>query len=341
MINQHDLFLTLLNFLHAPDIAGRRITDKMTNTTSISHITPALKGMQLLGFIFLTILVFFTTFGNILICLAILRTRTLRTSSNLLIVNMAFGDILYSWSTLPLSMVLLCFRSNWPLGKTGNVVFDATWLAFLVLSFINVIFIAFERYVAVAKPFTYKTIATKQRMVCCCLCCWVYVFLLTFTLSFAFRNPNGDIYIFLIPGIAYYLVLIFHSASAFVSVPVLYAKILFIARKHKLEIMKQKDVQMRHSFYLQMKATRTIGLVLLLFFAVWLPFLINQFVDFEGIYRGKWDVVNSLTCYITYCNGSVNIFVYSWRSRQIRNVILNLLRIEKFPSCAPRTPLGV
>ena len=305
----------------------------MVNTTVVHHLTRSLDGSKLLGFIFLAFLVFLTVFGNILVILAILRTSRLRTSSNVLIINMACGDILYSVSTLPLSMVLLCFReTDWPLGKIGNIIFDATWFSFLVLSFINVVAIALERYIAITKPYMYKTLVTKRRVILLCFALWIYDAILIFAVTFTFRKPNGITYLFLIPGLPYYAVFIFHSSLAFIFVPFLYAKIFFVARKHNIEMVKQ-DFKSRRCFYLQMKATWTIGFIILLFFLVWLPFIIKQFLGFEAIYyRGQWDFANSITCYLTYCNGPVNILVYSCRNRDIRRAILKILPSAKCSS---------
>ena len=287
-----------------------------------SDMEKGLQGTKLFGFICLGLLVVLTACGNIIICVAILKNKRLRTSSNILVVNMAFGDILYSLSTLPLSMVLMCFRSKWPLGKVGNMFFDAAWFSFFVLSFLNIQIIALNRFIAITKPYTYKRKATKTRSVLICVCIWVYVAMIVFGLSFSFRETNGKVYQFLIPGKIYYSVLIFHAVVTCVSVPLLYTIIFHIAKKHKLEIMKQKELQTSRSFYRELKATWTIGLVICLFLLVWLPFLANQFVDFRDIYNGIWDKRNSVMCYITYCNGPVNIFVYSIWNREIRQVIL-------------------
>ena len=298
------------------------MTAPYINTTS--DMEKGLHGNNLFGFICLGLLVVLTTCGNIIISVAILRNKRLRTSSNLLVINLAFGDILYSLSTLPLSMVLLRFRSKWPLGRAGNIFFDAVWFSFLVLSFINIQIVALNRFFAIIKPFAYKQNATRKRTVGLCVCIWVYVAALVFGLSFSFIETDGKVYKFLIPGRIYYSVLIFHALFTCVSVPLLYAVIFHVAKKHKLEILKQKDPKTTRSFYRELKATWTIGFVICLFLLVWLPFLINQFVDFRDIYNGIWDERNSVMCYITYCNGPANIFVYSIWNREIRQAILRL-----------------
>lgn len=295
-----------------------------------SELKDGLHGEKLFGFICLGLLVILTACGNVIICLAILKNRRMRTSSNLLIINVAFGDILYSISTLPLSMVLMCSRgSEWPLGRAGNIFFDAVWFLFLILSFLNVQVITLNRFVAITKPYDYKRTATKKRTVGLCVCIWVYVTMLVFGLSFSFKETNGRAYVFLIPGKIYFTVLLFHAVFTFVSVPLLYIIIFRVAKKHKLEIIKQKDSHTSRSFYRELKATWTIGLVICLFLLVWSPFLTNQFVDFHDIYRGIWDQRNSVMVYITYCNGPANIFVYSIWNREIRQAIWGLLGVAR------------
>ena len=293
------------------------------DANSTSDMEKVLDGIGLFGFICLGLLVVLTACGNIIICVAILRNRRLRTSSNFLVINLAFGDILYSLSTLPLSMVLMCFRSKWPLGVAGNMFFDAVWFLFLVLSFLNIQVIALNRFIAITKPYTYRQSATKQRTVFLCFCIWLYAVALVFALSFSFRETDGKVYHFLILGKVYYTVLIFHAVFTFVSVPLLYLVIFHIAKKHKLEIIKQ-DAKATRNFYRELKATWTVGFVICLFLLVWSPFLTNQFVDFHDIYKGTWDKRNSVMCYITYCNGPANIFVYSIWNREIRQAILRL-----------------
>lgn len=301
----------------------------MTTPNTTSELERGLHGIDVFGFICLGFLVIFTACGNVIICVVILSNRRLRTSSNLLIVNMGLGDILYSLSTLPLSMVLMCFRSNWPLGRAGNMFFDGAWFLFLVLSFLNIQIIALNRFVAITKPYTYKKITTKKRTIVLCVGIWVYASALVFGLSFTFVETDGKVYKFLIPGGVYYSILIFHAVFTFVTVPLLYTVIFHIAKKHKLEIIKQRNANTSRSFFRELKATWTIGFVIGLFLLVWLPFLINQFVDFGDIYQGIWNQRNSIVCYITYCNGPVNIFVYSMWNREIRQMIKKLFGLVK------------
>jgi hypothetical protein len=77
-----------------------------------------------------------------------------------------------------------------------------------------------------------------------------------------------------------------------------------------------------------MKATRTVGLVILLFVMVWLPFLIRQLFYISEIFAGEWDMENAGLSTLTYCNGAVNFFVYSCRDPNIRKALYKMLRCK-------------
>jgi hypothetical protein len=78
-----------------------------------------------------------------------------------------------------------------------------------------------------------------------------------------------------------------------------------------------------------MKATRTVGLVILLFVVVWLPFLVRQLFNVSDISNGEWDIVNMGLETLTYCNGAVNFFVYSYRDVRIRRAMFKILDVRQ------------
>jgi hypothetical protein len=209
-----------------------------------------------------------------------------------------------------------------------NIIFDAIWFGFTLLSFLNVTIIACERYLAVLRPFWYEKTVTKRRVAFCCCCVWLYDAVLILGLViFAFKTPK-ETYSFLIPGYFYYSFLYFHVVIPFTLLPVLYYKIFIVAKKHEVKLCRQTGRKQQRYYCLQMKATRTVGLVILLFVMVWLPFLIRQWFYISEIFAGKWDMVNAGLSTLTYCNGAVNFFVYSCRDTRIRKAMFKILRCK-------------
>jgi hypothetical protein len=287
----------------------------------------SLAGAKVFWFAFMVFLSFSTVIGNILVCFVILKDRNLRTPSNIILVNMGLGDTLFSLSALPLDMMFLCYRDTWSFGGNLNRTFDAVWFGFTLLSFcINVVIIACERYLAVSRPFLYQNKVTKSRVTFCCCCVWLYNAALIFGLVvFAFKTPK-ETYSFLIPGYVYYPALFFHVVIVFTLVPVLYHKIFTVAKRHEVEISRQSGWNKRKYYFLQMKATRTFGLVFSLFVVVWLPFLLKQVIDYRDIFAGHWDIENSALSTLTYCNGAANFLVYSCRDTRIRKALAKMFK---------------
>jgi hypothetical protein len=300
----------------------------MSNSTTTT-LQFSLTGVKIFWFACMAFLAITTVLGNILVGLVILKDRNLRTPSNILVINMGLGDMLFSLSSLPLSMIFLSFRETWSFGGYWNITFDAVWFGFTLQSFVNVIIIACERYIAVLRPFWYENNFTKTRATFCCSCVWLYIAALIFGLVIFTFKTSKETYSFLIPGYVYYPVLYFHAGIVFTLVPFLYHKIFVVAKQHKVRISRQCGWKKRKYYYLQMKATWTIGLVILLFVVVWLPFLIKQLLSIQDIFAGEWDIENSVISTFTYCNGAANFFVYSCRDTKIRRALAKMFLGKK------------
>ena len=303
----------------------------MANSSEFA-VTPqfSLSGVRIFWFSFLALLAVSTLLGNVLLCLVVLKHRNLRTPSNIFLVNVGLGDLFCSLSSMPLDLKYLSFRDTWYFGKEWNITFDAFWFGTTILSFLNVTIIACERYFAVLHPFWYKNTMSKTLALCSCCLVWLYIGILeTVLVLFTFKPPAAK-YTFLIPGYVYYPVLYIHVVVAFGLMAFFYWKIFKEAKRHEVEIGQlQSEFSHRKNFCLQMKATRTVGLVILLFVIVWLPFLLKQLFDTEKIFAGEFDIWNSACVTLTYCNGAVNLLVYACRNTMIRNALLKICRCKK------------
>jgi hypothetical protein len=158
---------------------------------------------------------------------------------------------------------------------------------------------------------------------------WLYdAALISGLVAFTFKTPE-ETYSFLIPGYYYFPLLYSHVFLTFALLPLLYYKIFTVAKRHEFEIYQQSGKRQRKYYCLQMKATRTVGLVILLFVVVWLPFLVRQLFNVSDISNGEWDIVNMGLETLTYCNGAVNFFVYSYRDVRIRRAMFKILDVRQ------------
>ena len=135
--------------------------------STVAHINPATWYTDLYRicaviincFIFLTGMV-----GNILVCIVVLRTRSMRTPTNCYLVNLAIADILVLLSaTLPAITETFFQIDEWPFGRVmcSSLVF----LQYLGVDSSAMFITAFtvERYIAICHPLQSHAMCTVNR----------------------------------------------------------------------------------------------------------------------------------------------------------------------------------
>ncbi|CAG5058877.1 unnamed protein product [Parnassius apollo] len=111
----------------------------------------------LLGFT-IGVLGFISLAGNGMVIYIFTTTKSLRTPSNLLVVNLAFSDFLMMCSMSP-AMVINCYYETWILGSLACELYGCTGSLFGCASIWTMTMIAFDRYNVIvngiaAKPLT-------------------------------------------------------------------------------------------------------------------------------------------------------------------------------------------
>ncbi|XP_020609656.1 tachykinin-like peptides receptor 86C [Orbicella faveolata] len=97
--------------------------------------------------------------GNSLVIYVITKHRSMRTSTNCLIMNLAICDLLITVLLAPLFITQLYIGYTWFGGTLGNVtckILSFVGSLLLFCSIFNLVVIALDRYLAVARPLKYK-----------------------------------------------------------------------------------------------------------------------------------------------------------------------------------------
>ena len=118
----------------------------------------------------------FAVLLNLLIIVAVRNRRALQKNSNILLTSMAVSDLLVGAVSMPLTIAsdILFLRKNLSLKicKIAGANQIALYSA-VSSSLYHLTFIAWERYVAIKKWRSYKTIVTKTRLKICVVVAWV------------------------------------------------------------------------------------------------------------------------------------------------------------------------
>ena len=122
----------------------------------------------------------FTTFLNTLVIVTIQKTRQLQTNSSILISSLAITDLLVGAVSTPLIITVdaLILRGTVPESIVCKINHSAAFVQYIAYSasYMHLILMGWERYVAIAKPMKYKVLVRKRRIKRYSGIVWITVF---------------------------------------------------------------------------------------------------------------------------------------------------------------------
>ncbi|XP_077992849.1 histamine H2 receptor-like [Glandiceps talaboti] len=282
-----------------------------------------------------------TILGNILVCLAAVVNRKLRTVTNFFVVSLAVADLLVGLLVLPFSATYEIKR-EWPFG----VILCNIWISMDVLlctvSILNLFAISLDRYIAITRPMRYPLIMTTGRASVTLVLIWSISFLVSFLpIHMGWNTSDGRIqnidspekcdfdvsnrtYV-LIDGLGTFFIPLFIMLFT-------YFRIFRIAREQVKRICTQTKVecqnhQMRSHDVDEHKATKTLAVVLGAFTICWVPYFI-LFILRAFIYDADEEVnydLYSVFLWMGYFNSTLNPSVYTVLNHEFRTAFKDIL----------------
>ncbi|KAL6097817.1 drd3 [Pungitius sinensis] len=153
-----------------------------------------------------SLLIVAIVFGNVLVCLAVMRERSLQTTTNYLVVSLAVADLLVASLVMPWAVYLEVVGGAWLFSRLYCNVFVTLDVMMCTASILNLCAISIDRYTAVVMPLFYSTThRSKKRVFMMIATVWVLAFTVSCPLLFGFNttddplvcsisNPNFVIY---------------------------------------------------------------------------------------------------------------------------------------------------
>ena len=285
----------------------------------------------------------FTLVGNILVCLALIVDKNLRTAANIFLVNMSVGDLLVTVTVILTDYAYLIDFPTWRLGEFGNWLYNVGFVALLIIPFLTLVAVTCDRYVSIIYPFRYIEVVTKKRAVYCVLALWIYTSVVITLISRLVlkKHASHSQWEFMLPVNGYYLgLLLIHNLLPLIVIILLYHRIYTVARRHVKQINSVTNRFGERGFNVRMlkselKATRTVFIVVVVLALSWLPFIIHETMSlvFQRDTTDCADLERSaITNYVAYFNGAINPVVYSLRHRRFFLVFKKILCCKKLTS---------
>ncbi|XP_051538771.1 D(3) dopamine receptor-like [Myxocyprinus asiaticus] len=153
-----------------------------------------------------SLLILAIVFGNVLVCIAVLRERALQTTTNYLVVSLAVADLLVASLVMPWAVYLEVVGGAWLFSRLYCNVFVTLDVMMCTASILNLCAISIDRYTAVVMPVLYNTTHSSRKRVSVMIATvWFLAFAVSCPLLFGFNtsddpsvcsisNPNFVIY---------------------------------------------------------------------------------------------------------------------------------------------------
>ncbi|XP_073506968.1 alpha-2B adrenergic receptor [Phyllobates terribilis] len=126
----------------------------------------------------ITFLILCTIFGNVLVIIAVLTSRSLKAPQNLFLVSLAAADILVATLIIPFSLANE-LMGYWYFGKTWCEMYLALDVLFCTSSIVHLCAISLDRYWSISQAIEYNSKRTPRRIKCIILMVWTLAALIS------------------------------------------------------------------------------------------------------------------------------------------------------------------
>ena len=265
---------------------------------------------------------------NIVTIYAIYKTSTMPKTLKTLLLSLACSDVAVGLFSQPLYTFFLInwLRLHNPGCNTQQVRTISSSL-FSTASFLSVVAVSVDRFLAVHFHLRYQELVTQRRVVIVVIGIWVHSAFVSLMILWGLLSTRD-----LINSVI--------GAFSFIITFVVYIRIYLTVRRHKnqihsMQIRDETQSEELKSFIVLIKSTVGIFYVYLVFLICYLPFLICMAVI--PIY-GSSIVLKKLFLFsltLMYLNSSLNPVVYCWKMKHIRHAIIDILRKMSWISNRP------
>ncbi|KXJ28719.1 Alpha-1A adrenergic receptor [Exaiptasia diaphana] len=232
------------------------------NITTAGNSPGTIGPANIAGAFFVGLLMLATLFGNFLVWASFISFRELRTKCNYFIISLAVADIMVALLAMPFWFILQLepdIEDQTALSPASMFFWSCIDIFCGTASIMNLAAVSADRHLAITSPYTYHKALTSFRAIM--ILCFVWFYATTISLlRFAVEAIPNNGYQFLIAFASFFVPLM--------AMLVMYARIFAVARRQARLITKNL------SYKTDIKAAKTIAVVIGAFVVCWLPFFV-------------------------------------------------------------------
>lgn len=329
----------------------------MNNTTGLHQAVINTTQTEVYEIVLQTVLLLIVltvaVFGNGFVCMCILNEKRLQVATNYFIFSLSSADFFYALICLPLRIYHVLRKYKWDLGLRVCQIWVWFDFFFCSASIANLAAISVDRYLKISSPLSYDSTMTKARVTRMLLLLWSYsVVLASFSPIEWSKLPqdqargtlveNGAcfndsrIYLTIISVIGFVAPLSIMLLMYCVVFKVAVSQASKLARQHESIYCKgrkrRKSPSQAISLFLEVKATKTLIVLLSAFCVCWCPFFVLIFVGLHSPEhfmslspRGRKFLLVLFVYIFPNCNAALDPIIYTTQNQQFRRVIKKIM----------------
>ena len=257
---------------------------------------------------------------NIVTIHAIRKTSSIPKTLKTLLLSLAFSDVGVGLLVQPYYISLLIKHLQLT-GPTCNT-YKPFYLVsnfFCSASFLGVVAVSVDRFLAIHFHLRYQELVTHKRVVAVVISVW----LLSAFLPFLMLSIPLDIY--------FHIIIVIALVVGLVITTMIYIKIYLTVRRHENQIQALQVQRVAQAgevaiFSSLVKSAMGTFYVYIVFVLCFLPFLISRVAKEMNsssiVLRG----FHLFAITLVFLNSSLNPVIYCWKMRRIRHAVINILR---------------
>ncbi|XP_039991375.1 melanopsin-A-like [Xiphias gladius] len=274
--------------------------------------------------------------GNFLVIYAFCRSRSLRTPSNIFIINLAVTDFLMCLTQTPIFFIT-SMHKRWIFGKKGCELYAFCGALFGICSMMTLMVIAVDRYVVITRPLASLGLMSHRKALSIVAVAWVYSMGWSLPPFFGWSAyvPEGLMtscswdYMTFTPSVRSYTMLLFTFVFFIpLSIIIFCYCCIFRAIRHttraitKINCEGTRDSAKRfHRMKSEWKMAKIALIVILLFVISWAPYSCAALTAFAGYADMLTPYMNSVPAVIAKASAIHNPIIYAITHPKYRSAL--------------------
>uniref|UniRef100_A0A3B4BAT9 G-protein coupled receptors family 1 profile domain-containing protein n=1 Tax=Periophthalmus magnuspinnatus TaxID=409849 RepID=A0A3B4BAT9_9GOBI len=298
---------------------------QMLNASCKKIVRPYFTAILIYTALYLLSLV--TTVFNLLVIISIAHYKQLHTPTNFLILSLAASDFCVGFFMF---FQILFVDGCWLLGDAVCIVYQLVSFIVTSASLGTIVLISVERYIAICQPLHYHTKVTEKRVrFCICLSWFCSAFYNSLVLkeSVAQMGSFNSCYGECVAAVSYVAGVIDILVSFLIpvtAISILYIRVFIVVltqvramRSHIMAPKSQRKVFAKKS---ELKAARTLGIIIVMFVFCLCPYYILIIGQ-----SGHLSASAAAVIYLIYLNSCLNpviyTFCYPWFRKCLKHIV--------------------